>query len=106
MGRLAVVIACAACNVASGEPQHAIVLDGVPHVRQRPDFCGEACVEMAGRRLGMTFDQDDVFAMTGLDPALGRGAYTPDLVRAVKALGLAPPNVYTLVDASAPAPGI
>src|SRR5262245_38201949 len=50
-----------------------VVLQGVPHVRQKPDFCGEACVEMAARRLGKPIDQDAVFALSGLDPGLGRG---------------------------------
>jgi hypothetical protein len=108
MGRHALVLASfAACSSARGEPRRdTVVIQDVPHVRQRPDFCGEACVAMYAQKLGVAIDQDDVFAATGLDPALGRGAYTPDLVRAVKALGFEPPNVYTLVDARAPAAGI
>jgi len=104
---IACAIACAVALPASGEPRgESVVIDGVPHVKQRPDFCGEACVAMYAHKLGVAIDQDDVFAATGLDPALGRGAYTQDLVRAVKALGFAPPHVYTLVDARAPAAGI
>jgi hypothetical protein len=75
-----------------------VVLDGIPHVRQRPDFCGEACVEMASTWQGHAYSQDAVFAATGLDPALGRGAYTRDLVKAVTALGYAPGRVGTTVD--------
>ena len=28
-----------------------IVVEGIPHVRQKPDFCGEACVEMVLRKM-------------------------------------------------------
>jgi len=83
-----------------------VEIDGVPHVTQEPDFCGEACVAMWANHLGKSYDQDDVFAATGLDPALGRGAYTPELVRAVQALGFRPPNVYTLVDEDHPQPAL
>src|SRR5207302_1169906 len=74
--------------------------------RERGGEEPRACVAMWAHHLGKTYDQDDVFAATGLDPALGRGAYTPELVRAVKQLGFAPPNVYTLVDAAHPQPAI
>ncbi len=87
---------------AAPKPLQTVVLEDVPWVKQKPDFCGEACVEMAARRLGEAYDQDDVFDETGLDPGLGRGAYTPDLVRAVKRLGFAPPSIYTLVDGRDP----
>jgi hypothetical protein len=76
----------------------AALLDDPPHVRQRPDFCGEACVEMALRGLGHEVDQDLVFSLTGLDPALGRGAWTADLKRAVEALGFDPGPVWTSYD--------
>jgi len=112
MGRARLAVACAACawvSGAEGEPHHAlatVVIPDVPHVTQEPDFCGEACVAMWANHLGKTYDQDDVFAATGLDPALGRGAYTPELVRAVQALGFRPPNVYTLVDEAHPQPAL
>ena len=31
-----------------------VLIGGVPHIRQHPDFCGEACVAMALRQLGYT----------------------------------------------------
>lgn len=65
----------------------AALISGIPHVRQKPDFCGEACVEMALRKLGHAVTQDQVFAATGVAPAAGRGAYTADLVRGIKRLG-------------------
>ena len=48
-----------------------VLIKGVPHVKQRPDFCGEACAEMVLRKLGKRGDQDYVFNSSGLDPALG-----------------------------------
>ncbi|MCA9665058.1 MAG: C39 family peptidase [Myxococcales bacterium] len=72
----------------------SVLLRNVPHVRQKPDFCGEACVEMATSRLGKRVSQDQVFALTGLSPALGRGAYTRELVLALRRLGFDPGTVW------------
>jgi hypothetical protein len=91
---------------ADRAPLATVMIDDVPFVEQKPDFCGEACVEMASRRLGKTYDQDAVFAATGLDPALGRGAYTRELVRAVEQLGYEPGGVGTAIDAHRPGPGL
>ena len=65
----------------------AALISGIPHVRQKPDFCGEACAEMALRKLGHAVTQDQVFAATRVDPAAGRGAYAKGLVRGLKSLG-------------------
>lgn len=64
-----------------------VLLADVPFVQQKPDFCGEADVEMALRRLHRTETQDDVFAASGVDPLLGRGAWTDELARALRTLG-------------------
>jgi hypothetical protein len=72
----------------------AVLIEGVPHIRQEPDFCGEACVAMYLRKLGYSVDQRAVFDRTGLDPRLGRGAYTAELVRAVEAFGFRPGPVW------------
>ncbi len=77
-------------------------LAGVPHVKQKPDFCGEACVEMAGAYFGKHFDQDRVFDLAGIDPALGRGAITPDLTRALARLGFDVGDVWHSIDAGSP----
>lgn len=84
----------------------SVTLPNIPFVKQKPDFCGEACIEMAARRLGKRIDQDAVFAVTGLDPALGRGAYTKELVVAAERLGFEPGNVWTEIDARDPSPGL
>ncbi|MFH1810689.1 MAG: papain-like cysteine protease family protein [Pseudomonadota bacterium] len=65
----------------------SVRLADVPHVQQRPDFCGEACAEMVLRWRGHDLDQDAVFSATAVDPALGRGAYTAELGRGLEALG-------------------
>src|SRR4051812_17888222 len=65
----------------------AVLIAGVPHIRQEPDFCGEACVAMYLRKLGYNVDQRAVFDRTGLDPRLGRGGHTAELKRAVDAFG-------------------
>jgi hypothetical protein len=72
----------------------SVKIAGVPHVKQKPDFCGEACVEMYLRKLGAGIDQDEVFGQSHLDPALGRGCYTPELVLALRNLGFKPGEVW------------
>jgi hypothetical protein len=74
------------------------LIKNVPHVRQRPDFCGEACVEMALRKLGKRGDQNYVFNISGLDPAEGRGCYSADLLRALNRIGFKPGNVFFNID--------
>ena len=59
----------------------------VPHVQQKPDFCGEACTAMYLKKLGRTANQDDVYDQAGLDPELGRGCYTRELGRALNRIG-------------------
>jgi hypothetical protein len=76
------------------------LLRGVPHVRQKPDFCGEACAEMVLTWLGRGGTQDDVFDLAGIDPALGRGAITPELKRALERLGFRVGEVWYKVDPS------
>ncbi|MBN2582151.1 MAG: C39 family peptidase [Planctomycetes bacterium] len=66
----------------------SVRIEGVPHVKQLPDFCGEACVEMAMRKLGREATQKDVFNASGLDPLQGRGCYTKELAAAMRSLGL------------------
>jgi hypothetical protein len=82
-----------------GLPQR-VVIEGVPHIRQEPDFCGEACVAMALHKLGYDVDQRAVFDRTGLDPRLGRGAYTAELTRAVEAFGFRPGPVWFTIPAA------
>jgi hypothetical protein len=66
----------------------------VPHVVQKPDFCGEACVEMWLQKLGRKLTQDDVFNASGLDPLEGRGCHTKELAKAMANLGFHPGPVW------------
>lgn len=84
---------------AVAESPAPLRVEGVPFVRQKDDFCGEACVEMASRRFGLEIDQDEVFAASGLDPAAGRGCYAADLMGAMTALGFAPGEGWHRFDA-------
>jgi hypothetical protein len=88
---LAVLVLSGATSAERAAP---VVITGVPHIRQEPDFCGEACVAMALRKLGYDVDQRAVFDRTGLDPRLGRGAYTAELKRAIEAFGFRPGPVW------------
>lgn len=65
----------------------SVRIDAVPHVRQRPDFCGEACLEMAARWKRSPWTQDDAFNSAVVDPALGRGLHAAELRRAIVAMG-------------------
>src|SRR5262245_56819926 len=70
------------------------LIPNIPHVRQRDDFCGEACAEMVLRKLGKKGNQDDIFNQSGLDPALGRGCYSADLKRALDHIGFKTGDVF------------
>lgn len=71
-----------------------VLITGVPHIQQKPDFCGEACAEMWLTKLGKKWTQDKVFSISGLDPSLGRGCYTLELNTALKRIGLVPGDVW------------
>ncbi|MHC4402995.1 MAG: C39 family peptidase [Planctomycetota bacterium] len=71
-----------------GGPQLAtVIIPNVPHIRQKPDFCGEACAAMYLQALGQPMDQDYVFDQSGLDPLQARGCYTKELAAALKNIG-------------------
>lgn len=69
------------------ESSKTIVIENIPHVRQKPDFCGEACAAMALQKMGRGLDQDYVFNQSGLDPLAGRGCYTKELAHALGRIG-------------------
>ena len=89
-------------NAGEKPTYESILIEGVPQVRQKPDFCGEACVEMWLRKLGKGTTQDEVFNASGLDPSLGRGCYAQELLRAVTQVGFKPcrqEEVFNIVKA-------
>ncbi len=80
----------------------SVRIEGVPHVVQKPLYCGEACAEMWLRKLGRDIDQDGVYAQSGLAPDRGRGAGTDGLKIALEALGFELGDVrYRFAPASA-----
>lgn len=84
--------------LTAAAPADSAILTGFTHVKQKPDFCGEADVEMALKRMKREGTQDDVFNLSGVDPALGRGAWTNELATAMRALGFDPGRVWNRVD--------
>lgn len=73
----------------------SVLIEDVPHVEQRPDFCGEACAEMWLKKLKRDVDQNAVFSASGVDPALGRGAVTNELAHGLGRLGFDVGRVWT-----------
>jgi hypothetical protein len=115
LATLAALAALCGCSSAPGQPPSAAareapaaplfeplppagypaaLIEGVPHVRQKPDFCGEACVEMWARKIGLKATQDDVFDASGMSPARGMGATTRELQAALERLGFRPGQVW------------
>ncbi len=84
----------------------SVLIKNVPHVRQKPDFCGEACAASYLQHLGHRVDQDYVFDRAGLDPIRGRGCYTVDLVKALRNIGFTVGPVWYKVPAATHAAGM
>jgi hypothetical protein len=84
----------------------SVLIDNVPHVRQKPDFCGEACTEMYLQKLGYEVDQDFVFDQSGLDPLLARGCFTRELKQSLEQIGFDVGAVWYSISASKPEPGL
>ena len=74
-------------------------LPNVPHVKQKPDFCGEACVEMTLKHFGLPGTQDDVFRWSKVPVELNRGAWTRELKVAVETAGFEPGPTWFQVPA-------
>jgi hypothetical protein len=91
---------------AATTPYTSVLIDAVPHIQQEPDFCGEACAAMWLAHLGADLDQDDFFALTKVDPSLGRGAYTKEMVRGLEAAGFDVGHVWNEIDLAHPSPAI
>ncbi|MCE9554092.1 MAG: C39 family peptidase [Planctomycetes bacterium] len=89
-------------NASAAGPLAArsVLIRGVPHVEQKPDFCGEACAAMYLAKLGHRYDQDAVFDASGLDPLLARGCYTKELNTALIKIGFRTGNVWQNVAAA------
>lgn len=97
---VAAVVRSAATGKPAGDPSAAtarrsrpagasksVLIRGVGHIGQKPDFCGEACAAMYLRKLGQPVDQDYVFDCSGLDPMEARGCHTRELAAALGHIG-------------------
>jgi len=85
----------------TAEAEHrSVLIEHVPHVRQKPDFCGEAVAASFVQALGAPLDQDDVFALSGMDPARGMGATTRELKTALERIGFDTGPVWDHVSAN------
>lgn len=83
-----------ACEVGNvGEPE-SVLLNDISFEPKKPDFGGEACLSMFLRSVGVNASQNDVFNGAGVDPMLGRGCFTRELVSAAKAFGIEPGRVW------------
>ena len=67
--------------------QQSVVIADIPHIKQKPDFCGEACVAMYLQKFGFDITQDEVFNLSPTKAQLGRGCYTPEFAAAMKNIG-------------------
>jgi len=94
-----------AAGARDDDPKSPYIKD-VPHIRQKPDFCGEACAAMWLAKLGHDVDQDWVFDQSGLDPREGRGCYTAELNNALKAIGFRTGDVWHRVPADDARPAL
>lgn len=81
----------------------SVVLPNVPHVRQKPDFCGEAATASWLGALGKRPDQDAVFDASGMDPSRGMGVTTRELAASLEKLGFSPGEVWHSVRADSAA---
>ena len=77
-----------------------VQISGIPFVRQHPDFCGEAVAAAYLQKLGFAYDQDDVFAASGMDPARGMGVTTRELASALSSIGFETGPVWGKVSAA------
>jgi hypothetical protein len=84
----------------SGRVLESVLIRNVPHVRQKPDFCGEAVAAGFAQALGARYEQDDVFDLSGMDPARGMGATTRELRTALQRMGFETGNVWYEVSAN------
>jgi predicted double-glycine peptidase len=95
-------IICTTCDQASSTPANTkyktVLIKDVPHVRQRPDFCGEACVAMVLQKLGHPTTQEHIFNLAGVDPALGRGCIIRDMETVLKRIGFRSGMVWNKIN--------
>jgi hypothetical protein len=85
---------------ASSRELESVLIRNVPHVRQKPDFCGEAVAASFAQAIGARYEQDDVFDLSEMDPARGMGATTRELKTALERMGFDTGAVWYEVSAA------
>ena len=95
---LALVFCSVQLTYSLEEPSDLVLIDDVPHVLQKDDFRGEACIAMYLSKLGHDTTQDHVFNLAELDPALGRGCFTREMVIVLKKIGFKPGKTWYRID--------
>ena len=102
----AIPITLCGCSPQSGGAPNGLVqhptyksslIEKVPHIQQKPDFCGEACAAMYLNFLGEEVDQDYVFDAAGVDPSVGRGLIARELNNALTQIGFKTGTVWSQV---------
>ena len=89
-------------QAADADAPPSILIQNVPHVRQKPGFSGEACAAMALRKAGLSVGQDDVFNQSGVDPIHGRGCNESELADVLARIGFRTgPGLYPIDPAKA-----
>ncbi len=88
------------CQIGFGGKWESVRIKDMPHVMQRRDFCGEACVEMVLRKQGHNGDQNWIFGLSGVQANEARGCYTRGLHKALKAAGFDPGRVWYRIKAA------
>src|SRR5262245_58125021 len=78
----------------------SVLIENVPHVRQKPDFCGEAVAASFAKAIGARYEQDAVFDLSGSDPPRGMGAPTRELRTALERMGFETGAVWYEVSAT------
>ena len=97
---LSLLVASVLSAAATQPAMRSAHIAGVPHVLQKPGFGGEACAEMFLRKMGVRWTQDDLFNVSGADPALGRGCIPEELAAALKRAGMDSAQARHRVDAA------
>ena len=96
---IAAIVACLGPLQVQAKPaDKTVLIKGVPHLPQKSDFCGEACIAMYLQKLGHKVTQDDIFNLAGVEPVLARGCVTKDMERVLKRVGFKPGAVWYKID--------
>lgn len=72
-----------------------IVINNVPHIQQKRDFCAETCAAMYLQKLGENMDPDYVFDRADVPAINMRGLYASELAYALNQIGFNTGTIWT-----------